>query len=152
MLELNLPPCGVKIKKTENGFVVFDALRAKYVALTPEEWVRQNFVQFLVRHKGYPAALIANEMQIKLANRTKRCDTVVYNKQLAPLMIVEYKAPHVAITQEVFEQISRYNYVLRVPYLVVSNGLSHFCCRICYDDMTCEYLEEIPDYESIVGG
>lgn len=92
MLELNLPPCEINIKKDGENLIVFDRLRAKYVALTPEEWVRQNFINYLIGHKGYPPMLIANEMQIKLGKRTKRCDSVVYDNQLHPLAIVEYKA------------------------------------------------------------
>lgn len=149
MFELNLPPCEINIKKDGENLTVFDRLRAKYVVLTPEEWVRQNFINYLIGHKGYPPMLIANEMQIKLGRRVKRCDSVVYNRQLQPLAIVEYKAPDVGITQKVFEQIARYNYVLKVPYLIVSNGMSHYCCEVDYNKQAIVYLQEIPSYEEL---
>jgi hypothetical protein len=150
MLDLNLPPCEINIKKDGQNLIVFDRLRAKYVALTPEEWVRQNFVNYLIAYKKYPPMLIANEMQIKLGRRIKRCDSVVYDNQLQPLVIVEYKAPEVSITQKVFEQIARYNYVLKVPYLIVSNGMNHYCCQIDYEKQSIAYLEEIPSYEELI--
>lgn len=150
MLELNLPPCEIKLKKDGENIVVFDRLRTKYVALTPEEWVRQNFINYLIEHKGYPAALIANEMQIKLGKRVKRCDSVVYDNNIRPLAIVEYKAPDVPISQKTFEQISRYNYVLRVPYLILSNGICHYCCKVNYESQEMIFLQEIPQYEDLL--
>lgn len=149
MLKLNLPPCDIKIKKTENGILLFDKLRSKYVAFTPEEWVRQNFVHFLIAEKQYPAGLILNEMQIKLHKSVKRCDSVVYNKDLKPLAIVEYKAPRIRITQSTFEQIARYNYVLHVPCLIMSNGINHYACRIDYRHCRIHYLRDIPSYEEL---
>jgi hypothetical protein len=149
MYTLNLPTFDAKIKKTAEGLKIFDSLRRKFVALTPEEWVRQHFVHYLISEKNYPASLITNEAGIKLNSLNKRCDTIVYNNQLEPLMIIEYKEPNVAITQQVFDQIARYNIVLRVRYLVVSNGLSHYCCKMDYENMTFEYLREVPDYEMI---
>lgn len=150
MLNLNLPPCEIKIKKTEKGLRIFDSLRAKFVALTPEEWVRQNFVCYLINHKQYPPMLIANEMQIKVNSRIKRCDSVVYDNRMNPLVILEYKAPDVSITKQVFDQIVRYNYVLKVPYLIVSNGLRHYCCQVDYENQTTTYLQDIPVYGELV--
>lgn len=150
MLNLNLPPCEIKIKKTEKGLRIFDSLRAKFVALTPEEWVRQNFVCYLINHKQYPPMLIANEMQIKVNSRIKRCDSVVYDNRMNPLVILEYKAPDVSITKQVFDQIVRYNYVLKVPYLIVSNGLRHYCCQVDYENQTTTYLQDIPVYGDLV--
>ncbi|MFT4073279.1 MAG: type I restriction enzyme HsdR N-terminal domain-containing protein [Dysgonamonadaceae bacterium] len=150
MLNLNLPPCEIKIKKTEKGLRIFDSLRAKFVALTPEEWVRQNFVCYLINHKQYPPMLIANEMQIKVNSRIKRCDSVVYDNRMNPLVILEYKAPDVSITEQVFDQIVRYNYVLKVPYLIVSNGLRHYCCQVDYENQTTTYLQDIPVYGELV--
>ncbi|NDV97218.1 hypothetical protein D0T84_20260 [Dysgonomonas sp. 521] len=149
MLELNLPPFDINVKKTDGKLSVLDPLRRKYVALTPEEWVRQHFVNFLLTEKGYPAALLANEVQISLNKQSRRCDTVVYDRTLTPLMIVEYKAPEVAITQSVFDQIVRYNIVLRVKYLIVSNGLSHYGCVMDYENNTFYYLPDIPDYKEL---
>ncbi|WP_308599859.1 type I restriction enzyme HsdR N-terminal domain-containing protein [uncultured Dysgonomonas sp.] len=146
MLELNLPSFDINVKKIGGKISILDPLRRKFVALTPEEWVRQHFVNFLLREKGYPAALIANEIQIDLNKMKKRCDSVVYNRDLSPLMIIEYKAPDVDITQQVFDQIVRYNIVLKVKYLIVSNGLNHYCCIMDYDKQSFNYLSEIPNY------
>lgn len=148
MLRLNLPEFEANIKKTDKLYIR-DRLRRKYVALTPEEWVRQHFVNYLITEKHYPEALIANEIQIDLNHVKRRCDSVVYNRHLSPLVIVEYKAPEVKITQDVFNQIANYNIVLKVNYLIVSNGMEHYCCRMNYSDMTFEYLSEIPDYNSL---
>ena len=124
-------------------------MRKKYVALTPEEWVRQHFIRFLTDYKGYPKGLLANEVQLVLNGTKKRCDTVLFNKDLSARMIVEYKAPHIEITQAVFDQITRYNMVLKVDYLIVSNGINHYCCRIDYNTMSYTFLPEIPDYQSL---
>ncbi len=146
MLALNLPNFEVKVTLQKGKPVIFDRLRKKYVAVTPEEWVRQHFVNFLLTEKHYPENLIANEIGIKLNNTQKRCDTVVYDNCLNPLVIIEYKAPSVDITMRVFDQIVRYNMVLRAPYLIASNGLKHYCCKINYDKGDYIFLEEIPDY------
>lgn len=147
MLSLNLPSYGAKIKNRDGKGVIFDDIRRKYVALTPEEWVRQHFVHFLFEHKNYPSALMANEVLLELNNTKKRCDTVVYNRNILPKMIIEYKAPQIEITQEVFNQITRYNMVLKVDYLVVSNGLKHFCCKMDYTNQGYAFLEDIPEYK-----
>jgi len=120
------------------------------VTLTPEEWVRQHFVNYLITEKGYPKELIANEISIVLNGTNKRCDTVAYNRFLAPVFIAEYKSPTVAIKQSVIDQIIRYNMVLKVRYLVVSNGMQHFCCRIDFETGNYTYLNEIPMYDSII--
>ncbi len=149
MLELNLPPYEKKITKKDDKPFILDVIRRQYVALTPEEWVRQNFVHFLIEHKGYPQSLMANEVQLKLNGMSRRCDTVVYDRTLRPRVIVEYKAPSVSITQKVFEQICRYNMVLQVDYLIVSNGLAHYCCRIDYPTRSYTFLQEIPEYKDL---
>ena len=146
---LNLPPFPCKISQSDGKNFIFDSLRKKYVALTPEEWVRQHFTHFLLEVKGYPAGLLANEVQIRLNGTKKRCDTVLYGRDKNARMIVEYKAPLVDITQAVFDQITRYNMVLRVDYLVVTNGLRHFCCRINYATNTYQFLPEIPAYAEL---
>ncbi|NDW18474.1 hypothetical protein D0T53_06040 [Dysgonomonas sp. 216] len=149
MFELNLPTYNFKLKR-ENGIVrIWDNLRRKYIVLTPEEWVRQHFVNYLISQKAYPQALMVNETQITLNNQQKRCDTVVYNRQLSPLMIIEYKSPEIKITQSVFDQIARYNIVLKVNYLIVSNGLQHFCCKMDYASQSFSYLPEIPEFNII---
>ena len=146
MQTLNLPPYKAELSKKNGKMYIFDAFRCKDVALTPEEWVRQHFVNFLVSEKSYPPELIANEVSIDVNSVSKRCDTVIYDKYLNPLVIIEYKAPEVEISGDVFEQISRYNSTLRVPYLIVSNGLKHYCCYMDYKEMKCVFLENIPDY------
>lgn len=149
MLELNLPRYDPKIKKSDRLYI-WDQIRTKYVALTPEEWVRQHFINYLITEKQYPASLIANEIQISLNNQRKRCDSVIYDNRLNPLVIVEYKSPDVKITQAVFDQIARYNIVLKVKYLIVSNGMEHYCCCINYENLSFEYLEEIPVYTALI--
>ena len=150
MTRLNLPPFEIKLRGTKAQPQIFDILRKKYIALTPEEWVRQHFVHFLVEHKGYPAALMANEIQLKVGEKTLRADSVLYSRDLKPRMIIEYKAPHIPITQKVFDQISIYNMLLHVDYLVVSNGLQHYICKIDYNDKIYFFLEDIPDYEEVL--
>ena len=149
MFRLNLPPYPLKITEKGDKQMIFDFLRRKYVALTPEEWVRQHFVHFLVEHKGYPQGLLGNEIALKCGEKTLRCDSILYNKEMQPQMIIEYKAPTVSVTQRVFSQISAYNLLLRVDYLMVSNGLQHYCCKMDYEHQTYHFLEEIPDYLTI---
>jgi hypothetical protein len=146
-MEINLPPYDIKMREQGGKRQIFDFLRRKYVALTPEEWVRQHFVHFLINHKGYPQGLLANEVELKVGDKKLRCDTLLYNRALQPQMIIEYKAPHVEITQQVFNQITVYNHLLHVDFLVISNGLQHFCCRMDYDHQSYAFLQEIPDYQ-----
>ena len=130
---------------------ILDVLRQKFVALTPEEWVRQHFVHFLMDQKGYPKTLMANEVAVTLNGMSRRCDTVVYQQEgMKPRMIVEYKRPDVEITQRVFEQICRYNMVLEVEWLVVSNGMKHYCCRVDIKNGRYAFVEDIPSYEEIL--
>ena len=150
MLQLNLPTFQPNLKKIDGELHIFDPIRKRYLQLTPEEWVRQNFLNYLIHHKGYPQSLMQNEAMIKLNDMTRRCDTVVYNNQLQPLVIVEYKRPDVTINQQVFDQIARYNIVLRVDYLIVSNGLSHYCCKMNYEEQSYLFLKEIPEYGELV--
>lgn len=149
MYELNLPPYGVKVRGTQQKPEIFDMLRRKYVALTPEEWVRQHFVHWLIEHKGYPKGLLGNELELRIGEKRLRCDSILYNKVMKPVMIIEYKAPTVALTQRVFDQITAYNILLHVDYLVMSNGLQHFCCRMDYAHRTYTFLKEIPDYAQL---
>ena len=151
-MSLNLPDYPLNVKKNGNRLVVFDRLRKRYVALTPEEWVRQHFVEYLIHEKQFPAALMANEVSLTQNGIKRRCDTLVADRQGKPLVIVEYKAPDIEITQQVFDQIVRYNMVLRARYLMVSNGMTHYCCRIDYDINTYAFLTDIPRYEEIVAG
>lgn len=149
MIPLNLPTYEIKISGTQQRPTILDILRRKFVALTPEEWVRQHFVHFLIEQKGYPATLLANEVKLKVGNKDLRADSVLYDRDLRPRMIIEYKAPTIPITQRVFDQISVYNLLLKVDYLVVSNGLQHYCCKMDYSNQKYLYLEDIPEYENI---
>lgn len=147
IVPLNLPPRELQLERDAAGVIyVFDPLRHKKVVLTPEEWVRQHFVAHLIADLGYPPSLVANEVGLTLNGLSRRCDTVVW-RNAAPLVLVEYKAPSVAITRRVFEQIIRYNMVFRAPYLMVSNGLDHYCCRV--NDNKVTFLKEIPRYEEL---
>ena len=150
MVELNLPEYNFKVKKTEGGsWIIHDRLRDRWVALTPEEWVRQHFVEWLIADKGFPAALMGNEVSLTQNGIARRCDTVVANRMGNPLVIIEYKAPHINITQKVFDQIVRYNMVLKARYLIVSNGLEHYCCHIDYEKNSYQFLEEVPHYTDL---
>ena len=150
-MELNLPTFDIRLKKEEGKTTkVFDVLRQRFVALTPEEWVRQHFVHFLINNLGYSPALMANEVRLELNGMSRRCDTVVYDRELHPRMIVEYKRPDVEITQKVFDQICRYNMVLEVEWLVVSNGMKHYCCRVDIKNGGYAFVEDIPSYEEIL--
>ena len=148
-MRLNLPPAELKIEEREGAPYVFDILRKRSIKLTPEEWVRQHFVRYLIEEKGFPQELLANEVSLSLGSTSKRCDTVLYDLQARPRMIVEYKAPSIPLSQKVFDQISRYNLALRVPYLVVSNGMQHFCCLMDYTKQTYQFLRDIPKYEEL---
>ena len=145
--QLNLPQFDVQLRESGGQVSVYDKLRQKWVALTPEEWVRQHFVNYLTVHCGFPSAMMTNEVGLKLNNTQRRCDTVIYTRSLDPLCIVEYKRPSVEITRTVFDQIARYNSVLGAQFLIVSNGLRHFCCRFNGD--TYDFLREIPSYNEM---
>lgn len=150
MIRLNLPSFEIKLRGSKERPLIFDILRKKYIAITPEEWVRQHFVHFLVEQKGYPASLLANEIQLTVGDKVLRADSVLYSRELKPRMIIEYKAPHIPITQKVFDQISIYNMLLHVDYLVVSNGMQHYICRMDYEGKKYIFLEDIPDYDDLL--
>ncbi len=146
MFQLNLPSYAIQLGGTREKPEVFDFLRRRYVALTPEEWVRQHFVHWLVEEKGYPKGLLGNEIALQCGSKRLRCDSVLYDRQKRPMMILEYKAPTVALTQQVFDQIASYNHLLHVDYLAVSNGLQHYCCQMDYERQCYTLLPDIPDY------
>ncbi len=150
MIKLNLPTFDIKLRGTKEHPMIFDILRKKFIALTPEEWVRQHFIHFLVEHKGYPTGLLANEVQLKVGDKQLRADSVLYSRELKPRMIIEYKAPHIPITQKVFDQITIYNMLLHVDYLIVSNGMQHYICRMDYDGKKYLFIEDIPVYEDLL--
>ena len=149
MFRLNLPQYEIKIGEKNGKRTIFDFLRRKYVTLTPEEWVRQHFTHYLTDHKGYPKGLMGNEVELRVGEKRLRCDTILYNKQGQPQMIIEYKAPTIQIQQKTFDQISVYNLLLHVDYLIVSNGLEHYCCKMDYDNQKYLFLQDIPDYENL---
>ena len=148
-MQLNLPPYQTRVKEANGRKQIFDILRRKYVTLTPEEWVRQHFIHYLIEHRNYPVALLANEVPLQVGEKKVRADSVLYDNQLRPRMIVEYKAPTIALTQKVFDQISVYNLLLHVDYLVVSNGLETYICKMDYKNQTYRFIETIPDYQNI---
>ena len=147
---LNLPPYAMQWRENGGHAEIFDFLRRKYVALTPEEWVRQHFTHFLVEHLGYAKGLLANEVELKVGSKKLRCDSVLYTRDLRPQMIIEYKAPEIEITQRVFDQISVYNHLMHVDYLVVSNGLQHYCCHMDYEKGEYSFLQSIPRYSDLI--
>jgi hypothetical protein len=146
--KLNLPVCDLKMKQTEKGSVVFDPIRKKYVAFTPEEYVRQSFLHYLFNEKHYPKGLTSVEKQLDLYDLKKRTDIVVYDMNGNVFLIVECKAPEIKIAQSTFDQIARYNMKFKAVYLIVTNGLNHYCCKPDYIAGSYSYLKEIPDYSS----
>lgn len=153
MTELNLPKYNMRISRDRNNNIkIFDSIRKKFVSLTPEEYVRQHFTNWLINYLHYPMGLVANEVKISLNSTIKRCDTVVYSNTGDPMMIIEYKAPHISINQNVFDQIVRYNMVLKTKYLVVSNGMQHYCCIIDYENNSYQFIPHIPTYEELIIG
>ncbi|MBR5159745.1 MAG: type I restriction enzyme HsdR N-terminal domain-containing protein [Bacteroidaceae bacterium] len=146
---LNLPPFEPKISEQGGKTAVWDPVRKLWTPLTPEEHVRQAFISYLVNYKDYPISHIANEQAISLNSMSRRCDSVVYDKTGQPKVIVEYKRPTVTITQKVFDQIARYNLVLHVDYLIVSNGLKHYCVRMDYNAGKYTFLQDIPQYAEL---
>jgi hypothetical protein len=148
--ELNLPQYSFKIKGKEGGEMILDPLRRKFVKLTPEEWVRQNFVQYLISEGKYPPGLIGIEVMFRLNKLKRRVDILVHNRSGEPVMIVECKSPDVKLDDKVFEQIATYNMSYKLPYLVVTNGLHHYACRIDHEAMKFEYMLVIPLYEELL--
>lgn len=143
---LSFPSYPFKMKKEGSHYSVFDAIRKKYVRLTPEEWVRQHVVLYLMYEKSYPAARISVEHSFKFNNLSRRADVLFFGKYGQPLLVVECKAPDVKINQQVFDQVVRYNYVVRVRYIMVTNGIQNYCCEVNYENQQCNFLNDIPDY------
>ncbi|MBK9391059.1 MAG: type I restriction enzyme HsdR N-terminal domain-containing protein [Bacteroidetes bacterium] len=149
MKELNLPQYSFKITGSEGNEMILDQIRRKFVRLTPEEWVRQNFVQYLINEGKYPPGLIAIEIMFSLNKLKRRVDILIHDRQGRPVMIVECKEPEVKIDEKVFDQIVAYNMALKVPYIVVTNGIDHYACRIDHAENKWEFLMVIPLYEDI---
>lgn len=149
MIQLKFPSYPARIKTEGERKYILDILRRKYVALTPEEWVRQHFIHYLINYKHYPPSLLANEVALLVGEKKVRADTVFYDNHLHPRIIIEYKAPHIALSQKVFDQISVYNLILHVDYLIVSNGLETYICKMNYQEHSYTFLKDIPLYENI---
>lgn len=146
MKALNLPAYEFRIKTEESKTYIFDSVRRRFVLLTPEEWVRQNFMQYLATEKKYPKSLMAVEKQIKVNEKLFRFDLLIFNKQGKPLLIAEFKAPEVKITQNAFDQVVRYNMALKVERVIVSNGMQHYVCEIDYNINSYKFLKEVPEF------
>ena len=129
---------------------MLDVYRKRFVKLTPEEEVRQRFARYLVEEKGYPASLILTEYALKLNKLSRRCDILVHKPAGHPALLVECKAPEVSISQATFDQVARYNLAFRVSYLIVTNGLKHYCCLIDFETEEIRFLSEIPAYEALI--
>ena len=150
MKELNLPQYSFKIRGKDEEEMILDPLRRKYVRLTPEEWVRQNFVQYLITEGKYPAGLIGIEVMFSLNKLKRRVDILVHNRSGQPVMIVECKSPDIKIDDKVFDQIVNYNMSFKVPYIVVTNGIDHYACKIDHLENKYEFLLVIPLYEDLL--
>jgi len=150
--KLNLSEYDHRIEVRDGKSRIFDPVRKKFVALTPEEWVRQNFVQFLIKEKEVPVSLMAVEMGLTLHRLKKRSDIVVFSPVGQALLIVECKSPDVKISQDTFDQIARYNMSLKVGYLVVTNGLDHYCCHIDHSQKKYIFLNQVPDFKDLNEG
>jgi hypothetical protein len=148
--QLNLPEYSFRITGSEGKEMILDPLRKKYVRLTPEEWVRQNFVQYLIHEGKYPPGLIGIEVLFKYNKLRKRIDILVHNRSGEPVMIVECKSPDIKLDDEVFDQIVTYNLQFRVPFFVATNGLVHYACRINAQENKSEDLLSIPFYEELL--
>ena len=149
MLQLNLPEYNFRIKKQDDKLLIFDTQRKRYVSLTPEEWVRQHFIRFLIEEKGYPAAYLAIEKQLNMNGMKKRCDAILYNDHALPVLIIELKAPTVPITQTTFDQVAVYNAKLKVDFFMISNGIEHYCCKVDTNNSRYEFFAELPDYSNL---
>ena len=150
MMQLNLPEYSFRTTQKEGRTFIFDVYRRRWVKLTPEEWVRQHFVRYLVEGKHFPSSLMALERSLRFNQRDFRADVVVFSNSGKPLLVVECKAPEVKITQKVFDQIVRYNFEFQVDFIIVTNGIAHFCCRIDKTNQTYEFLKEIPEYNVLM--
>jgi hypothetical protein len=146
MQKLRLPEYVFRIQEKKDRILIFDEFRHRWVVLTPEEWVRQHYLKYLVAEKGFPKQLLAVEKKVMVNGLPQRFDLLVYDRNGNPLLVAEFKSPSVMITQLVFDQAGRYNGVLKAPYLLVSNGMNHFICRVDFTHKSTQYLQEIPDY------
>lgn len=147
MQNLNFPTYSFRFKNSENKVSIFDEIRKKFILLTPEEWVRQHVVQFLLQDKKYPKSYINVEKLIKINDLIKRYDGVVFQPNGEIFLLIECKAPEVQISQQTFDQIARYNLVLKAKYLMVTNGLNHYFCQMDFENEKYVFLKELPEYK-----
>jgi hypothetical protein len=147
MQNLNFPTYSFRFKNSENKVSIFDEIRKKFILLTPEEWVRQHVVQFLLQDKNYPKSYINVEKLIKINDLSKRYDSVVFQPNGEIFLLIECKAPEVPISQQTFDQIARYNLVLKAKYLMVTNGLNHYFCQMDFENEKYVFLKELPEYK-----
>ena len=147
MQELNFPKFSFRFKNRENKTSIFDEIRKKFVILQPEEWVRQHCIHYLIQHKKYPKSLINVEKELKVNTLSKRYDIVVYNSNGSIRLIVECKSPKIAINQSAFDQIAIYNHNLKATYLMVTNGLNHYYCKMDFEKKRYQFLKDIPNYK-----
>lgn len=148
MIELNLPKYDFRLKADAHHTYIWDPIRKKYLVLTPEEWVRQNFIEYLHKELGYSKGLIKQELALEYNRMDKRSDIVCFNREGQPVLLVECKRPSIKITEKVFEQIARYNMALKVPYLAVTNGLMHVFCDINHENKTYQFIPELPNFDA----
>ena len=151
MQQLNFPHFDFKLRNINNRNEIFDPVRHKYVMLTPEEWVRQHLIAYLVNVKGYPVSIIGVEKQLLLNKLPRRFDLVVFGRNANPFLLVECKAPGVEITEKTFDQAARYNMLLQAEYFIITNGLEHYTCRLDYENSQYIFIEEIPPFGRITG-
>lgn len=148
MQKLNFLTYSFRFKNSENKLSIFDEIRKKFIILTPEEWVRQHVLKFLIEEKKYPKSYINVEKLIKVNGMNKRYDVVIFKPNGSLLLLVECKAPEIKITQTTFDQIARYNMTLKADYLMVTNGLNHYFCKMDFENKKYTFLEEIPEFEN----
>ena len=150
MEQLNLPPYNYDVRNRAGRRVILDPVRKRFVPLTPEEWVRQHFVQYLIRKLDVPPGLVGIEVAIPMQDRHYRADIVIYDRRVEPVMVVECKGPSVQLSQDTFNQIGHYNAKLKVPYLVITNGMQHYCCVVDHANRSYRFLDEIPSYKTMI--
>lgn len=146
MQKLNFPTYSFRFKNSENKVAIFDEIRKKFVILTPEEWVRQNVLRFLLEEKKYPKSYINVEKLIKINDLSKRYDIVVFQPNGEIFLLIECKAPEVQISQQTFDQIARYNLVLNAKYLMITNGLNHYFCQMDFENEKYIFQRDLPTY------
>lgn len=142
---LNFPPIEASIKLKDDKHYIFDLIRKKYLLITPEEWVRQHIIHFLINHKNYSKSLISTEKGLNYNKLAKRSDILTFSKNGTPFLLIECKAPEIKINDKVFEQVSIYNQTIQAPFIAVSNGLSTYICSIDFEKNSYTFLEDFPE-------